>query len=226
MTVAPAPRSPRNGLAVAALASCFALLGLAAPLGVVLGLVALVGILRARRAGGRPRGLVPAVAAIVLGCLFTVAWVGAVWFVVWAVQLGDRSERLSDPAAVTEPAEVYFTALSPGHCANFGHFGASRVTVLPCSQPHSWELLAMLPVQSGPGGSFPGEGAAYREGVAACERLVASLPPTATSSFRTVPLTPTERLWEEGFTEAWCFAEVRYGRVTGAIADDDIERVG
>lgn len=211
---------PRNGLAVAALAMPFAMFGLAAPLGVALGTAALVQISRA--AGHRPRGRWQAITGIVVGVLVSALWIAAVWFIVWAVQLSDRSDRLSDPAQVTEPAEIYFTSLSPGHCTTFGHFGASRVTVVPCDQPHNWEMLTMLPVQSGPDGVYPGSGSAFKEGTAACTKHFDGLPGSAQSYLRPVPLVPTARLWDEGYTEVWCFAEAKYGKVTGQTGDDTV----
>ncbi|WP_175558994.1 DUF4190 domain-containing protein [Sanguibacter gelidistatuariae] len=217
----PASR-PRNGLAVAALATPFAMFGLTAPLGAVLGVAALVQISRAARAGVRQRGTGQAVAGIVVGVLVTALWAAAVWFVVWAVQLSDRSDRFADPAQVTEPAEIYFTSLNPGHCANFGHFGAGRVTVVPCDQPHNWELLTMVPVQSGPDGVYPGSGSSFQEGTAACTKYFDTLPDSALSYLRPVPLVPPEDLWDEGYTETWCFAESKYGKVTGSSGDDTV----
>lgn len=220
----PASARPRNGLAVAALATPFAMLGLTAPLGVVLGVVALVQISRAARAGMPLRGRWQAVAGIVIGVLVTALWVAAVWFVVWAVQLSDRSDRLADPAQVTEPAEIYFGSLNPGHCANFSHFGAGLVTVVPCDQPHNWEVLARLPVQSGPDGAYPGSASLFQEGASACSKLFDSLPDSARSHLRPVPFIPSEQLWDQGYTEAWCFAESKIGKVTGRAGDGTVSR--
>lgn len=218
----PASARPRNGLAVAALATPFAMFGLTAPLGVGLGIAALVQISRGRRAGMRPRGRWQAVVGIVAGVLVTALWIAAVWFVVWAVQISDRSDRLSDPSQVTEPSEIFFTSLRPGHCASFPHFGAGRVTVAPCEEPHNWELLAMLPVQSGPDGAYPGIGSSWKEGTSACAKLFDALPDSARANLRPVPLVPPESLWDEGYTEVWCFAESKYAKVTGRAGDDTV----
>lgn len=220
--VRPASGVPRNGLAVAALATPFAMFGLTAPLGVGLGIAALVRISRAGRAGTRPRGRWQAIGGIVAGVVVTALWIAAVWFVVWAVHLSDRSDRLRDPSQVTEPAEILFTSLSPGHCATFPHFGASRVTVTPCEQPHSWELLAMLPVQSGPDGVYPGIGSSWKEGTSACAKLFDALPDSVRANLRPVPLVPPASLWDEGHTEVWCFAESKYAKVTGRAGDDTV----
>lgn len=212
----------RNGLAVAAAAVPVATPVVGGLLGVILGSVALGQVRRARRAGVRQRGTALAVTGIVLGLLVTAAWVAGTWFVVTAIQLSNRGEANADPADVTEAVEIFFTDVNPGHCLELPPFGASRVTIMPCADPHDAELLAMLPVQLGPDGAYPGLGSIQREGTARCEATLAALPPTSAGLFRPVALAPPEDLWNDGHTSVWCFATSRHGDLTGRISDDDV----
>lgn len=215
-------RRPRNGLAVAAAAVPVATPVLGGVLGAVLGTVALRQLRRARRSGAPQRGTGLAVTGVVLGVLVTVAWVAAIWFVVWAVQMSDRGEDNADPADVTEPVEIFFVDVNPGHCLDLPPFGASRVTIMPCDSPHDAELLAMLPVQLGPDGAYPGLGSMRREGAARCEATLAALPSASADLFQPLSLAPPEDLWNDDHHEVWCFAKSRHGAVTGRIADDDV----
>lgn len=213
---------PRNGLAVAAAAVPVATPVLGGILGAVLGTVALRQLRGARRAGAPERGTGLAVTGVVLGVVITAAWVAATWFVVSAVQMSERGEDNADPADVTAPVEVFFVDVNPGHCLDLPPFGASRVTIMPCDTPHDAELLAMLPVQLGPDGTYPGIGSMRREGVARCEATLAALPPASADLFQPLSLAPPEDLWDDDHREVWCFAKSRHGDVTGRIADDDV----
>ncbi|MEP7762687.1 DUF4190 domain-containing protein [Sanguibacter sp. 25GB23B1] len=212
----------RNGLAVAAAAVPVATPVVGGILGVVLGTVALRQVRRARRTGAPQRGTALAITGIVLGLLVTAAWVAGTWYVVWAVQLSDRGEDNADPADVTEPVEILFVDVNPGHCLELPTFGAARVTIMPCDVPHDAELLAMLPVQLGPDGGYPGQSSMQREGNARCEATLAALPPTSAGLFRPFALAPPEGMWNDDHREVWCFVTSRHGPVTGRIADDDV----
>lgn len=214
--------SPRNGLAVAAAAVPVATPLVGGLLGMILGAVALRQIRRARRADAPQRGTGLAITGIVLGLLVTAAWVAGTWLVVWAVQIGNRGDANADPADVTEAVEILFVDVNPGHCLELPPFGASRVTIMPCDEPHDAELLAMLPVQLGPDGTYPGLGSIQREGSARCEATLEALPSASSTLFRPVALAPPEDLWNDGHTSVWCFATSRHGDVTGQIADDDV----
>lgn len=168
------------------------------------------------------RGRALALTGIVLGALVTAAWVAATWYVVWAVQLSDRGEANADPADVAAPVEILFVDVNPGHCLDLPPFGAARVTVMPCDLPHDAELVAMIPVQLGPDGTYPGLGSMRREGSALCVATLAALPTTSASLFEPFALAPPEDVWNDDHHEVWCFATSRHGPVTGRIADDDV----
>ena len=103
-----------------------------APVGIILGIVALV---RIRRSGAKGRGM--AISGIVLGSLSIIAAVALVIFA--ATGAFDTS-----PEKITSERSIAADDLQDGHCANLSDLddAGTRVKVIPCSDGHDTEVLA------------------------------------------------------------------------------------
>lgn len=119
---------PTEGTAIAALVLAFVL----APVGLVLGFVALSKI---RRSGARGRGM--AIAAVVVSAVaLLVTALAVVALVVFSTG--------SEPQDITEPRSISADAIEAGHCSDLLDIdeAGARVPVLPCDQAHDTEIVA------------------------------------------------------------------------------------
>lgn len=182
----PAPRAAREPFAVWA----FVLAWLLAPVGAVLGVVAVV---RARRTQRRGAGL--GAAAVVVGLVVSVAVPTLVLpsSGAWSRVTG-TTEALGE---VTGPTSAHVRQLSAGHCLREMPEGVTtRVTVVPCAQAHAAVVATVVPLR---GGSWPGADEALRTVETRCRV-------TAQPGAELVALTPTAAGWRAGDRNGLCLA--------------------
>ncbi|MEG3630909.1 DUF4190 domain-containing protein [Streptomyces poriticola] len=192
-----------NPLAVAALVTSLLCL---APLGLVLGIVALVQI---SRKGQRGQGL--AIAGIsVSGVVLVLAGIAltVVDFRVWAPpERGDTGE-------IAKPGWTSVHSIEVGDCFNPGAWmpdrdtpplGGLNVELVPCDEPHRAEAYATFAL-SGQGG-FPGRDGIAETAFARCTEfyLDYSMDPMAFGRLQTYYFHPDERGWDSGRRTVLCW---------------------
>ena len=126
----PPTQPPTDGVSIAALVCGL----VAGPLGLILGIIAL---LRIRRSGAKGRGF--AITGIVLGALTLIASVGL-------VALAASGVFDTSPASITEARTITADQMEAGHCSNLVDVDGAgeRVPVVPCSDAHDVEIIADL----------------------------------------------------------------------------------
>ncbi|MFC4032670.1 DUF4190 domain-containing protein [Streptomyces polygonati] len=199
---------PMNGLAVASLVTS---LCCAYPVGLILGIVALVQI---RRRGERGKGL--AIAGVVVSAVMTVL---AALLIALAVTgaLDEGNTRVTDLVA--------------GDCFNTVHgslpadggvgLRAATVDVVPCSDRHDAETFRVFPLNAGLDGGYPGQHEAAEAAGAQCADSADDyLAGNALSdSMDIYSFTPAEVSWDRGDRDVTCFFGSPSGKVTGSVAD-------
>lgn len=141
------PAAPRwngktNGLSIAALT--LSLVGCAGVISLALGVG---GLVQSRRNGDK-RGKVIAIVALVVTTLWFVA-VGVFAGIALVREVTGGPDRDAAGAVRGERA-LLLTALQPGDCVrDLDHETSSYVEVVPCSEPHSSEVVAALGLRSG-----------------------------------------------------------------------------
>ncbi|MEA4943729.1 MAG: septum formation family protein [Propionicimonas sp.] len=147
----------------------------------------------------------PALAAGLLGCAL-LSGCGA-----------DPGPRDSG-GTVTAPADVDAYALRLGDCTGPVTTGsASRFTLLPCGEEHSWEVFAATDLA---GDDFPGAVKVQSQAEAFCNDQFTSFvgKPVAKSGYHLIVLQPTKQTWTSaGDRAVTCLAGSRDGGVTGTL---------
>lgn len=181
----PTPTTDR--LAIASLVS--AVVGLA-PVGIGLGIAALV---RTRRRGTRGRGL--AIAGIAVGVAWTLV---AVALVAIAVTTAIGSRPL--PADVPEARDARAVALVPGNCLDPlpADGDVDAVRVVPCAQPHAAQVISQYDFAAD--AVWPGQAAADRRVGLACEVS----PAETEAGLVARSWAPTKRSWDRGDRTGLC----------------------
>ena len=106
---------------------------------------------------------------------------------------------------------TWFDGLEAGLCfddvTSGGEFDFTvPPTVVPCDAPHDNELVAMVELDAGVGGAYPGEVAAEDDADAKCEAAYESFlgRPIADTYLAAFVVFPSEPDWESGATRAAC----------------------
>jgi len=209
-------RPGTNGLAIAAL--CCGIAGLlppAAVVGIVLGIVALSQLRRVVQGG---RGL--AIAGIVLGSLWLLGW--AALITIGVMTDDPASTRSGTGPTPADGRQIDVGDLKPGECFNDGTVkdgkdveDVGEVTVLPCSKPHTSQVVTVFVL---PEGTYPGKDKVVEAADRGC-------------SDKAEPLVRESRMGEvePSFiypADAWtwansraiqCTADARSGTVTGSV---------
>ncbi|TDC46007.1 DUF4190 domain-containing protein, partial [Actinomadura sp. KC345] len=192
-----------NGLAIAAFVT--GLLGCLGILGIVLGVISL-GQIKSRREGGR--GF--AIAGIVLSCLWIM--VGAVGFALSAASSDDAG---GSPSAVqTRPDEVEAKKMKVGDCIDDDQGAASggdgpvevdSVKIVPCTQPHDGEVMAVFRLSNA---TMPSDRELVAIASAGCrQRMAGKLDrDPAVGRLATYYYYPTPGSWRQGDRAVTCVA--------------------
>jgi hypothetical protein len=185
------PKPGTNGLAIAALAA--GICG-GVPLAVIFGIVALSQIGDTRQKG---KGF--AVAGLAAAGAWTLVFVLAI-----VSSVHGQAHRSAD-GTVTKKGTSTVEELRVGDCALDPGTGLlSEVTVVPCEQPHTAQVVAK-PL-SAVKGDYPGDSAAASESgdlcVAALKAVVDQTRVTATMSL--VSAHPNATAWDEGVRDTTC----------------------
>lgn len=196
---------PTNGLAIASLVTSFVVWCL--PVGLVLGIFALRQI---RRRGESGKGLAVAgmsisgLGTVLSVSLFVLALVGA---------LDDGNTTVQD--------------LKVGQCFNTVDQSLSdysdgarstRVNVVSCDSPHDAETYAVLTLDAGAGGSYPGRDLASETSTEMCVSAVDSYlggPPDSDTDV--YYYMPSEDGWNGGDHSVTCFLGSWSGKTTGSL---------
>ncbi|WP_157882130.1 DUF4190 domain-containing protein [Streptomyces rubellomurinus] len=219
---APSP-APTNGLAVAALVTG---LVLAAPVALVLGIVALTQIKRRRE-----HGFGMAVAGVVLGAVGTVV-------MSLVLGAGDFSPRHDDDLARSgggkAPAgAVHWSELKAGDCYNDTGDGVVAnpggddtvywVRRVPCAEPHHGEVAGGTDFPTADGSSFPGETVLRSRAAELCRPVLDeyALDQWAVpDGMDDVYLYPTRTTWGRGDRRVTCAFEDRDEQHVGTVRTD------
>jgi hypothetical protein len=197
---------PTNGLAIASLVTSLSCLP---PLGLLLGIL---GLRQIRRRGDRGRGL--AVAGVVISSLGIVV-------IALFVTLG--------VAGAFEEGNTQVRDLKAGQCFNtvdhsltdYGADGvrSTTVDVVPCGDPHDAEAYAVVPLDSGPDGGYPGLDAAAQDSSAMCATAADSYlgDNTSADGMDIFSYMPPEGAWNNGDRDVTCFFGSPSGKVTGPV---------
>ena len=181
------PRPPTEPLAIASLATAVVGLG---PVGVGLGIAAL---LRTRRLGTRGRGL--ALAGIVVGAVWTLV---ALALAAMAVMMAIGSRPL--PRDVPRAQDAHARQLVAGNCVDPlpADGNIDLVHVVPCAKPHAALVITQYAFE--PDATWPGQAAADRRVATACQLSAAE------SAAGLTPLTwaPTAESWRHGDRTGLC----------------------
>lgn len=204
----PPPYPPQqqgtNGLAIAALVLAFVF----APVGLILGLVALSQI---KKSGQGGRGL--ALAAAIVGGIFTVIIAIAIIAAIASSPSRDASGRVTDGGTVDS------TAVRSGDCVTGLREGTvTGVQVVPCGQPHQGEAYSVFDLSFS---SWPGLSAVES---AAQDRCSSDFEPFVGKALSDSELTlfylyPKDRARYEGRNdhEVVCLASIDTGTLTGTV---------
>ncbi|WP_298458585.1 DUF4190 domain-containing protein [uncultured Cellulomonas sp.] len=197
----PAPRTRREGLAVASFVTALVGLGV---VGIGLGIAALVRIRRGPTVG---RGY--AVAGVVLGAVWTVAQV-----VVVAGLVATAAASRPLPVTIDAAQTASVGQLRTGHClADLPADGdVSEVEVVPCGEPHGAQVISEY--RFADDAVWPGQDRAHRLVAGGCQLSQAET--DAGVEVRT--WAPTEASWRDGDRTGLCLARVGPA-VTGSLLD-------
>ncbi|WP_020389061.1 DUF4190 domain-containing protein [Kribbella catacumbae] len=146
-----------NGLAIAAMICGLGglVIGISAPVGVGLGIAALVQIKRRGESG-----TAQAVVGIVVGGLITLFFGGLLAIGIAVGFSEDNYGGSSDPGRIT-----YVDSLAVGECFDDG-FGHDEVDRRDCSKPHDAELVSNVTLPAGP---YPGDRRVEDQSRASCD---------------------------------------------------------
>lgn len=184
-------KSGTNGWAVASL-----VLGVCGGLvlGVIFGIRALTQI---NDTGQKGKGF--AIAGIVLSGV----WIAV--FVMIAVQSSSGQPQRSADGTVTKQGSVSVLELHVGDCAqNPGTGRLIEVTVVPCDQPHTAQVVARPSFPDS--GDYPGDSAAASESQTLCVTAVKATVDSSkvTETMNVVAAHPTAAAWNDGTHAATC----------------------
>ncbi|WP_340562175.1 DUF4190 domain-containing protein [Streptomyces sp. GSL17-111] len=188
-----APPRPTNGLAVASLVCALTCLP---PVGLVLGVIALVQLRRRHESG---KGM--AVAGVVVSAVSLVIIAVSV---VLAVIAGEEPDEDGRAAGTTAPTRIDPATIEPGDCFNLGTLSSEEETehgsagLVPCDEPHQAEAYAVLSMDEGP---WPGDDAVAEWVGEHCEQRVDDyILDSWTVPFDVFPyhLQPTSLTWANG----------------------------
>ncbi|HEY9349599.1 MAG TPA: DUF4190 domain-containing protein [Acidothermales bacterium] len=202
----PQERGGTNGFAVASL-----VLGIIAGgvLAVIFGIIALVQIPKKNQTG---KGM--AIAGIVLGGLWTLAYIG---FIVAAIV--STADRDSTTGEITESGEVSAFSLEVGDCVNdLQESEAVRsLPAVPCAEPHEGEVFALFDL---PEGDYPAEPELIEQAETGCfDRLQTYAPEAARNpALELFYFYPLEASWPDD-RQIVCIATLASGTMTGSIAE-------
>jgi Domain of unknown function (DUF4190)/Septum formation len=165
-------------------------------LGLIFGIVALR---RIRRLGQRGRGL--AIAGLVLSGLWIVAIVAIV--VAAGANVATRS---SSSGQITHQGQLGAFSLVTGDCFDnpVGARSLSRVTAIPCTQPHNAQVFAKFKL-SGSSLSYPGTAQVERLATSGCNSRISSIDKSKANNAMTIRfLVPLEGSWIVGQRSVSC----------------------
>lgn len=115
------------------------------------------------------------------------------------------------------PADAF--SLQVGDCTGPLTTGTvERVTLIPCAQPHAWEVFAATELQ---GDSFPGAGKVQDQAEEFCnDQFKAFIGVSVSKSeYRLTVLQPTRQTWNDaGDRQVTCLAGDGDGKVEGSLA--------
>lgn len=128
-----------------------------------------------------------------------------------AIAFGEVASATTTPPVPAEPTDPFEVPI--GSCFDdlvepplraFGR--GNEVGVVPCTQPHRYELYAVVPTSDAPDESWPGDAPVDERSDLAClaafEPFVAT--PWAESTLDYLHLAPTEERWNAGASDARC----------------------
>ncbi|HZX07022.1 DUF4190 domain-containing protein [Kribbella sp.] len=202
-----------NALATAALVCALGgiFIGLSAPVGVALGITALVQLSRRPQAG---KGM--AIAGVVIGSLVSLGYVALIGLVIAFGSSGGDSGAPDPSAPDPGTNSAYIDELLVGECFN-DTSADDQVERQPCPNEHDAELVAIVSL---PAGTYPGDKAIDKAADQACT------PPFGTyvgksrdeSELYLNWLTPDKYTWNAGDRRVFCVA---YGpankKLTGTV---------
>jgi len=179
------------------------------PVGLILGLF---GLRQIKRRGDGGKGL--AVAGVTISSLGTLVSV----LIIVLASLG-----------VFDVGNTSVRDLKAGQCFNtvdhsltdYGADGvrSTTVDVVPCADLHDAEAYAVLPLDAGPDGGYPGLDAAGDAAGSMCANAAGSYldANTAASGMEVFYYMPPEDAWNDGDRDVTCFFGSPSGRVTGSV---------
>jgi hypothetical protein len=185
-----------NGLATAAMICGLAaiLFAITAPVGVGLGIAALVQIKRRNQ-----NGTGQAIAGIVVGGVISLFWIAVIAFAV----TGDYSDTDYGRGPVSS-SSVYVEELAVGECFDDAS-GEDEVYRRSCAEPHDGEITGDVTMAAGP---YPGDDQAAKTASAMCDAEFGTYVGKAAdkSELESTYWHPTEDTWDEGDRLVVCAA--------------------
>lgn len=186
----PPPPVTTNGLSIAAfVTSIFAVVPVSIPL-------AFVGLSQIRRTGQNGRGFA-----------FAALAVSAAWIILFVVIITLGVLRGTTSAR----------SIDVGQCVNgIGGDTVLSVRVLPCTEPHEGEVVAVFDLPAGP---FPGDRAVRTQVEDRCNDALDRYSPSAQGdpAVDLTALYPRAENWTAGDREVVCIAVPTSGKATGSI---------
>ena len=143
------------------------------------------------------------------------------WIAAAGLILAGCSGTVRDPAGqVTASASVDAFSIKVGDCTgDLGQDQVSAATLVPCSQPHSWEAYASSRLG---GDEYPGVTQVAEAAEKACTTAFKAFVGVSAdkSAYSYTYFYPTEETWTSaGDREVLCFAGLAEGGVTGTLKD-------
>jgi hypothetical protein len=190
------PAGGTSGWAIAAF--ILGLLGVIL-LSVIFGIVALTRIRRLRQRG---RGL--AIASLVLSGVWLLAIIAIIAIVV--VARANSATRSTSSGKITHTGQLGAFALVTGDCFDnpVGARNLSRVTAIPCTQPHNAQVFAKFKL-SGSQFSYPGTTAGAKLAASGCNSRISDIDKSKATNDMTIRfLIPLEASWIAGQRSVSC----------------------
>lgn len=205
--------APKQTMAIWALVLSFIW---CAPIAVVVGIALAITVLVQSRQGG-DRGRKKAIAALVIGGL----GIAVIVSLVVAAALGAFDAKRGPDGQVTTSGSVSSNELRIGDCFDQpapGHkeLHVTTVKVVPCAQPHQWEVFHSFDLASGP---YPGENDAARFAEGGCIDAYKAFDGVAysNSKLHLIYLYPLPSHWASGDHKVTCTIGLPEPTVTGTL---------
>lgn len=220
---APPPQGT-DGVAIAALATTLGGLvltaGMAAPVGLGLGIW---GLVRTRRSGRSGKGM--SIAAIVVSALTILGWIALIVGIAVAASHGDFDEATGTGLDGTSEGYSLRNDLIPGTCLDVypATFSMEDAHVVDCGVAHGAEVVMRrtLPDAVELDESGQPTGAVYDEAVRSCELEITALSPEAAdAAVADVFFTDPDRYPDEN--GAYCVLASQDADLQGSIVDHDL----